>query len=135
MNGPDIHREVLDNLEDGVLVVGLGGRIETRSLSVATSYLRRAGGSSSPEAVAAIAVFSDITELRELRDTELRLARAAEQQHRHLQDAYGSTKIRGVRCRQRPRRLHVQTPCSNTRWPFRSRTVSPFDPTDFGTSR
>ena len=29
MNGPDIHREVLDNLEDGVLVVGLAGRIET----------------------------------------------------------------------------------------------------------
>lgn len=149
MTGPDIHREVLDNLEDGVLVVGLGGRIETlnpaaerilgleadeaagrsfaellvlregfddftqllidattdrsgagrrvvevevgagaRSLSVATSYLRRAGPSGSSEAVAAIAVFSDITELRELRDTELRLAKKAEEQHRRLQDAY-----------------------------------------------
>ena len=29
MTGPDIHREVLDNLRDGVLVVRLGGRIET----------------------------------------------------------------------------------------------------------
>ena len=29
MTAPDIHREVLGNLEDGVLVVGLGGRIET----------------------------------------------------------------------------------------------------------
>ena len=29
MTGPDIHREVLENLEDGVLVVGSGGRIET----------------------------------------------------------------------------------------------------------
>ena len=147
MTGPDIHREVLDNLEDGVLVVGLGGRIETlnpaaerilgleageaegqgfaelfilregfddftqhvidattgdagggrrvvelrgggeaRSLSVATSYLKRGDGGG--EAVAAIAVFSDITELRELRETELRLAREAEDQHRRLQGAY-----------------------------------------------
>ena len=29
MTGADIHREVLDNLSDGVLVVGLAGRIET----------------------------------------------------------------------------------------------------------
>ena len=29
MNAPDIHRDVLDNLLDGVLVVGSGGRIET----------------------------------------------------------------------------------------------------------
>ena len=146
MTEPDIHREVLDNLEDGVLVVGLGGRIETlnpaaermlgleareaagrsfaelfilregfddftqrlmdattgdadgrrrvvelrsgeeaRSLSVATSYLRRGEGGG--KAVSAIAVFSDITELRELRETELRLARETENQHHRLQDA------------------------------------------------
>ena len=146
MTGPNIHREVLDNLEDGVLVVGSGGRIETlnpaaerilgleagqatgrtfvelfiaregfddftqlildataknsgderrvvevqgagaaRSLSVATSYLKRTDAA---ETAAAIAVFSDITELRELRDTELRMAQAAEEQHRRLQDAY-----------------------------------------------
>ena len=59
----------------------------TRSLSVATSYLRREGGDG-PEAVAAIAVFSDITELRELRETELRLAKESEEQHHRLQDAY-----------------------------------------------
>ena len=29
MTGPDIHREVLDNLRDGVLVVRPGGRIES----------------------------------------------------------------------------------------------------------
>ena len=29
MNGPDIHREVLDILDDGVLAVSPGGRIET----------------------------------------------------------------------------------------------------------
>ncbi len=158
MTGPGIHREVLDNLEDGVLVVGTGGRIETlnpaaerilgleageaagrgfaelfilregfddftqliidattagtggerrvavrvegdgeaRSLSVATSWLRRPGADGSSEAVAAIAVFSDITELRELRETELRLAKETEAQHRRLQDAYREIEDRNA---------------------------------------
>ena len=147
MTVPDIHRNVLDNLSDGVLVVGPGGRIETlnpaaerilglepgqaagcgfgelfvtrdgfddftqlildataqrsgperlvvevrgggdpRSLSVATSYLRAAPGDSGARAV--IAVFSDVTELRELRETELRMAKAVEEQHGKLQGAY-----------------------------------------------
>ena len=154
MTVPDIHRSVLDNMLDGVLVVGTGGRIETlnptaerilglepgeaegrgfaelfiardgfdeftqlildavggdadagrrvvevetggrtRSLSVATSYLRaEEDGAARP--VAAIAVFSDITELRELRETELRLAKAAEEQHGLLQDAYREIEAR-----------------------------------------
>ncbi len=157
MTGPDIHREVLDNLEDGVLVVGLGGRIETlnpaaerilnlaageaagqtfaelfilregfddftqlmidattgeagaqrrvvevrsggaaRALSVATSYLRRPDAGGLSEAVAAIAVFSDITELHELRETELRLAKKAEAQHHRLQDAYREIEDRNA---------------------------------------
>lgn len=154
MKASNIHREVLENLEDGVLVVGLGGRIESlnpaaerilgleagvaagqtfaelfiaregfdeftqilldatlegadkqrrvvaiddggeaRTLSIATSYLRRAekGGT-----VAAIAVFSDITELRELRETELRLAKQGEEQHRRLQDAYREIEERNA---------------------------------------
>ena len=147
MSVPDIHRNVLDNLLDGVVVVADGGLIETlnpaaerilgigpgeaeghgfaelfitrdgfddftqlildatlrgaeperrvvaverdgesRSLSVATSYLRTAREDAGPRAV--IAVFSDITELRELRETELRLAKAAEEQHGLLQNAY-----------------------------------------------
>lgn len=149
MTVPDIHRSVLENLLDGVLVVSAAGRVETlnpaaerilglepgeavgrsfaelfiaregfddlsqlmldataqrsdpgrrvveirrdgepRSLSVATSYLNREaeGGGSAPAAV--IAVFSDITELRELRETELRLAKAGEEQHGKLQTAY-----------------------------------------------
>ena len=61
---------------------------DTRSLSVATSYLTAPGAGGGGEAVAVIAVFSDLTELRELRDTELRMARAAEAQHGRLQDAY-----------------------------------------------
>ena len=165
MTGPDIHREVLDNLEDGVLVVGLGGRIETlnpaaerilgleageaegqgfvelfvlregfddftqllidattgdagggrrvvelrgggeaRSLSVATSYLRRGEDG---EAVAAIAVFSDITELHELRETELRLAKEAEDQHRRLQGAYREIEDRNAALASALRKVRV----------------------------
>jgi len=165
MNGPDIHREVLDNLEDGVLVVGLAGRIETlnpaaerilgleageaagrsfaelfvtregfddftqllfdatvegadtgrrvvrvesggeaRSLSVATSWLRRGEAG---EPVAAIAVFSDITELRELREAELRLAQEAEGQHRRLQDAYREIEDRNAALASALRKVRV----------------------------
>ena len=154
MTVSDIHRGVLDNLLDGVVVVGLGGRIETlnpaaegilgidreesagrtfgelfimrdgfdeftelvidatarrsgserrvvevrngddvRSLSVATSYLRTAEGAAA-EAVAVILVFSDITEVSELRETELRMAREAEKQHVRLQDAYREIEAR-----------------------------------------
>ena len=168
MTGPDIHREVLDNLEDGVLVVGLGGRIETlnpaaerilgleaggaagrgfaelfilregfddftqmlidatsertgvrrrvvavgsggeaRSLSVATSYLRRPDAGGGSEAMAAIAVFSDITELRELRETELRLAKEAEVQHRRLQDAYREIEDRNASLASALRKVRV----------------------------
>ncbi len=149
MNASDAHRGVLDNLLDGVLVVGAGGRIETlnpaaeailgldaeeaagrgfaelfiaregfddfsqrildatlpggepgrqvvevegengaRSLSVATSYLRAEGDGGGSGPVSVIAVFSDITEVRELRETELRMAKAAEEQHGKLQSAY-----------------------------------------------
>lgn len=157
MTGPDIHREVLENLEDGVLVVGIGGRIETlnpaaerilgleageaagqnfaelfilregfddftqlvidatsgdtggqrrviemraggevRSLSVATSYLRRTEARGASEAVAAITVFSDITELVGLRETELALAKQAEEQHLRLQDAFREIEDRNA---------------------------------------
>ena len=73
---------------------------ETRSLSVATSYLRRAprgadpdGGAGAdpgdaPAVAAVIAVFSDISDIRELRENELRMAQAAQAQHERLHDAY-----------------------------------------------
>ena len=152
----DIHRSVLDNLSDGVMVVGLGGKIgmfnpaagrilglspgevtgrtfaelfitregfdeftelildavenrseggrrvialhaegKTRSLSVATSYLGSArDGVVRP--VAVIAVFSDITKLRELRETELRMAEAVKAQHAELQTAYRQIEERNA---------------------------------------
>ena len=68
-----------------IVTVESGG--ETRSLSVATSYLRSPpGGTSEPNAL--IAVFSDITRLRKLRQAELRLARAVKLQHASLRTAY-----------------------------------------------
>ncbi len=154
MTTADIHRRVLDNLLDGVLVVGFGGVIETlnpagagilgvdpdeaagttfgelfiaregydgftelivdaigqrppserqvvevdtadgvRSLSVAISYLRERQGADW-EPVALIVVFSDITELRTLRETELRMAKAVEAQHVELQTAYRQVEER-----------------------------------------
>ena len=54
---------------------------------MATSYIR-AGGDGAGETMALIAVFSDITELRELRETELRMAKAVAAQHAELQTAY-----------------------------------------------
>ena len=73
--------------EGGRQVVKLGTGDAARTLSVAISYIRpnRHGAG---ETVALIAVFSDITELRELRETELRMAKAVEAQHADLQTAY-----------------------------------------------
>ena len=168
MTSNGIHREVLDNLEDGVLVVGVGGRVQTlnpaaerilgleagdkagqsftelfvlregfddftqllldatarrsglerrvievagengaRALSVATSYLRRRGSGDAWEASAVIAVFSDITELRELRETELRLANEALEQHGRLQDAYREIEERNAALASALRKVRV----------------------------
>ena len=73
--------------EVGRQVVTLDDGAGPRTLSVATSYLRQTvDGVAMP--VALIAVFSDITELKALRETELRMARAMEEQHSELQSAY-----------------------------------------------
>ena len=78
---------VAGEAKDGRQIVTLGPGDDARSLSVATSYIRQTVGAASvPEAL--IAVFSDITELRELRETELRMAKAVEEQHGELQSAY-----------------------------------------------
>ena len=76
-------------------VVSLNAGSETRSLSVATSYLR-SNVDGKPVPVALIAVFSDITELKELRETELRMAKAVEAQHTELQSAYRQIEERNA---------------------------------------
>ena len=86
--------ELSEFILDAVAGEGAGRQVVTlhagdaaRTLSVATSYIR-AGGDGAGETMALIAVFSDITELRELRETELRMAKAVAMQHTELQTAY-----------------------------------------------
>lgn len=71
----------------GRQIVSLNIGNEARTLSVATSYVRTTMDERA-EPVALIAAFSDITELRELRETELRMAKEVEAQHAELQTAY-----------------------------------------------
>ena len=86
-----LNETVLDAIggagEDERKVVPVQVQGEQRSLSVATSYLTRVRAGER-EPVAVVAVFSDITELRVLRETELRMAKAVEAQHAELQQAY-----------------------------------------------
>ncbi len=92
--------------EGGRQVVTLDPGGEARSLSVATSYLRQTvDGTWTP--VALIAVFSDITELRELRETELRMAKAVEAQHAELQSAYRQIEERNDTLAQTLKKVQV----------------------------
>ena len=59
----------------------------TRTLSVATRHLREERDGEMVS-LGVAAVFTDISELRELRDSEVRLARELEAQHAELRDAY-----------------------------------------------
>ena len=151
---PDIYRTLLENLSDGVMVIGFNGTVrlvnaagcrmfgldpdttpgrsfgelfiafegfdeftqivldavaargdiarritgvrvgdELRSLSITTSCLMAGEGPRS-ERVAVIVVVSDITEVRELRETELRQAAVIETQLGELRDAYRDLEAR-----------------------------------------
>ena len=59
---------------------------QPRLLSVTISYPVREGGGD--RLIGLIAVFSDITEIRELRDTEVRLGEQVKEQYEELQSAY-----------------------------------------------
>ena len=94
--------ELSEFILDAVAGEGAGRQVVTlhagdaaRTLSVATSYIR-AGGDGDGETMALIAVFSDITELRELRETELRMAKAVEAQHAELHTAYRQIEERNA---------------------------------------
>ena len=60
---------------------------KTRTLSVATRYLREERGGETVR-LGIVAVFTDISELRELQEAEVRLAKELEAQHAELRDAY-----------------------------------------------
>ncbi len=68
-----------------VVVATLGGR--TRSLSMATTYLKEERKGETVR-IGVIALFSDVTEIRELRETELRMAKEMEAKHAELREAY-----------------------------------------------
>ena len=87
--------EFTDAILDAVYNTLDGGRSAVRavfagrtlSLSVTTAYLREQRGGESV-GVGVVAVFDDITEIGELRERELRLAREVEGKHAELRDAY-----------------------------------------------
>ena len=68
-----------------VVEAAFGGR--NRSLSVATRYLSEEQDGETVR-IGVVAVFSDITEIRELRETELRLAKEVEAKHAELREAW-----------------------------------------------
>ena len=68
-----------------VVEVTLGGK--TRSLSVATRYLSEEQDGETVR-IGVVAVFSDITEIRELRESEVRLAKEVEAKHAELREAW-----------------------------------------------
>ena len=59
----------------------------TRTLSVATRYLREERGGETVR-LGVVAVFTDISEIKELRETEIRLGKEMAAQHAELLDAY-----------------------------------------------
>ncbi|MDE0371102.1 MAG: efflux RND transporter periplasmic adaptor subunit [Rhodospirillales bacterium] len=93
--------EFTDAVFDAIVKRGDGGRQivsvsaggEQRSLSVTTSCLTVARDGE-PEPAAVIAVVSDITEVKELRETELRQAEVIKTQLGELQDAYRDLEAR-----------------------------------------
>ena len=68
-----------------VVEATLGGR--TRSLAMATTYLQEERGGETVR-IGVVAVFDDISDIRELREAELRLSREVEARHAKLREAY-----------------------------------------------
>ena len=68
-------------------VVEAGFRNGKRSLSLATRYLTEQRGGEIVR-IGVVAVFTDITEVKELRERELRMAREVEAKHAELREAY-----------------------------------------------
>ena len=87
----DFNQAIMDAVYDGkvnhrqVIEIRRGDTIQ--SLALTTSYLQSTRDDESRIA-GVIVIFSDVTELRELRETELRLAESVQKQHNELQNAY-----------------------------------------------
>ena len=87
----DFNQAIMDAVYDGkvnhrqVIEIRRGDTIQ--SLALTTSYLQSTRDGTARRA-GVIVIFSDVTELRELRETELRLAQSVKKQHTELQNAY-----------------------------------------------
>ena len=84
--------------------VHIGG--EPRSLSVAISYLKTTHEGET-ERAAVIAVVSDITEVRDLREAELRMKQVIEKQLEELQAAYRDLETRNETLSQMTKRIQT----------------------------
>ena len=79
---------------------------ESRSIAITTTYLTSVRDEQT-ESIAVLAVFTDITEIRELRETELRLAKENESQHRNLQKAYNEIQAKNTTLSQMVKKVRV----------------------------
>ena len=77
---------------------------ERRSLTVTISHLRARG---TGEQRGVIAVLSDITEVRELRETELRMGKELEERHAELQKSYRQIEERNAALASMGRRMQA----------------------------
>ena len=77
---------------------------ERRSLTVTISYLRARGTGEQRDV---IAVLSDITEVRELRETELRMGKELKERHAELQKSYRQIEERNASLASMARRMQV----------------------------
>ena len=84
---------VYDSLVGHQRVVEATFAARTRSLSVATSFLKEERGGETVR-LGVVAVFNDISEIRELREKEFRLAKEVEAKHAELRDAYVTLEAR-----------------------------------------
>ena len=80
----------------------------TVSLAMTTSYLQSVRDGE-VQRIGVIAIFNDITELKDLRETELRLAETTKAQHAELQDAYRRIEENNQALRTATRRERVAT--------------------------
>ena len=79
---------------------------KTRSLSVATSYLKEARNGASVR-IGVVVVFNDISEISELREKEIRLAKELQSKHAELRDAYVSLEKRNQELSTTARRMNA----------------------------
>ena len=110
--------EGLDELTDAILdavyhasvseqrIVAARIRGQDRSLSVSTSYLEGGDGSRGGS-MGVVAVFDDVSEVKELRENEVRLAREGHERHTELQDAYLNLEARNAALTAAIRKLAV----------------------------